>query len=178
MPHFDLRAQQPIESCRTIKILLSPIFAIRFCDVRQRARFGDAKLDLTKYAPHHWWGHYFQHLVSCEQAPGCHPKLSKAVQSRPELPRPLPNLSSPSRAFQIHSRAASSAPSKASPKPCQGPHRALQSPPELPRHAQNRPEPTPELPKAFQNKPKPSTDLRSQPRTFPNMPKQIGIVYL
>ena len=102
------------------------------------------------------------------------PEPSSAVQSRPELSRPLPNPSKPSRAFQIRSRAASRAPSNAVQSPARAHPEPLQSFPD----AQNSPEPTPELPKAVQNKPEPPRDLRRPPRTFHNLPKQTEIAYV
>ena len=102
------------------------------------------------------------------------PEPSSAVQGRPKLSRPVLNQSIPSRAFQIRPRAAFRAPSNA----VQSLSSAHQEPLQSFRHAQNSPEPTPELPKALQNKPEPPRDLRSPPRTFHNLPKQIEIVYV
>ena len=108
-------------------------------------------------------------------------KLQAAIQSfpsRPEPSRTVQTSSEPVKTVQSLPDPLQSCfqdPVQCRPKPCQGPPRA---PPELPRHAQNRPDPTLQLPKAFQNKPEPPRDLRSPPRTFHNLPKQIEIVYV
>ena len=128
-------------------------------------------IDLAKYASQQRWEHDSSHPVSWEYAHDCYSKLPKAAQRLPEPSRPISNPSRPSRAVQILSKAALRVPSKA----VQSPASTHPQPPELPRNAQNRPEPTPELPKARPNKPEPSRDLRSPSRTFHNMPKQIRI---
>ena len=98
-------------------------------------------------------------------------KLQAAIQSFPSRPEPSKAVQSLPDPLQ----SCFQNPFQCRPKPRQGPPRAH---PELPRHAQNSPEPTPELPNAFQNNPEPPRDLRSPPRTFHNLPKQIGIVYV
>ena len=103
----------------------------------------------------------FDNSASCEQAPGCNPKLSKpprAVQSSPEFSRSAPELLPEPRPM----------PSKASPGPTQSPSRASPIRPEQSRTDFRASEHLPEQSRAAQ----------SPPRTSHNMQKQIGIVYV